>query len=420
MTNMIKLTQFAAIAFIAAVTSTLVVAADTELRALSDFTAIELESGIDADIHYAEVFEVAVTAPDQQLEDIVTERDGSDTLVVRLRKGADSSDQYSVSVTLPMLTSFSMQGSGEASIGDFTGSSIDLSVQGSGDIAVGSLEFETAILSVSGSGDIAVDLLQAESVEANIAGLGAIEISQIQADNMSALIAGSGDMSLAGVVTDLNVKIAGSGDIDGRDLRVENLDGVIAGSGDVDIDQVANDNLTGIGTDIRDLVDLGLDIGVAVDRMGIEHWDDQEEHGNRFGRGFRGESSEGSTFGGIGLWLTGFAATVLSLGMPIIIVALIVTYSYRKKRMEHETLRQFAESDKPIPENMMDSFSPKQAANAGLRSGAVLVALGAGIAVFLISVDAGGAAALGCIPGFVGLAKLAIWKLENKHTQTDN
>lgn len=100
----------------------------------------------------------------------------------------------------------------------------------------------------------------------------------------------------------------------------------------------------------------------------------------------------------------------------MLVVALIAGFSYRKRKAEYETLQRFAVSDQPIPPEVLESLSPKREAKtpqSDLRSGAINIATGAGMAAAGLLIGAEWLLAVACIPAFIGLAKLFIWKMEN-------
>ena len=117
---------------------------------------------------------------------------------------------------------------------------------------------------------------------------------------------------------------------------------------------------------------------------------------------------------GVGESLVAILAISLTLGMPVIIVGIVAYSSYRKKRLMHDTLNQYVNSDRDIPPEVVKLLTASSAPKNNLQSGLVLVGIGAGLVVFFLLVGAGQAAGIGAIPLFIGLAKLLIWKLEKK------
>ncbi len=100
-------------------------------------------------------------------------------------------------------------------------------------------------------------------------------------------------------------------------------------------------------------------------------------------------------------------AIVLGIGGPIALVGIILMYKSRRTRMIHETALLLAEKGQPVPPEL---FIGTDEPASDLRRGAVLIALGLGLAVFMYQLNA--AWSVGFIPIFMGLGYLVVWKLE--------
>lgn len=109
-------------------------------------------------------------------------------------------------------------------------------------------------------------------------------------------------------------------------------------------------------------------------------------------------------------------AIVFTLGMPILIVALILYSGYRRRRLAHETINQFVSSGKEIPpeimQNLFKDAGAAQAPRTNLHKGSVNTGIGLGMVVGFSAIDIEFLAAIGFIFLLVGLAQLLIWKLE--------
>jgi hypothetical protein len=99
---------------------------------------------------------------------------------------------------------------------------------------------------------------------------------------------------------------------------------------------------------------------------------------------------------------------VAVFGMPIAIVAILLYFRHRQSRMMHETIRNMVEKSVPIPPELLAGGSAAWASRASpsarrndLRSGLVLVAVGAGVMML--------AGKYGLIPLFIGLALIITW-----------
>ena len=100
---------------------------------------------------------------------------------------------------------------------------------------------------------------------------------------------------------------------------------------------------------------------------------------------------------------------VASFGLPLVLVALVLYYRHRKEQLTHETIVKLVEKGLPVPPELVD---PPRRAQAGLRAGLVLVALGVALALFFR--DRGPGWSIALIPGLMGAALLLAWKIENR------
>ena len=114
-------------------------------------------------------------------------------------------------------------------------------------------------------------------------------------------------------------------------------------------------------------------------------------------------------------------------GAPVLIVGLIMFFSYWKARSLHRTVRMMVEKGQPVPpELFVEHRTPARARN-DMRKGVVLLMIGLGLIIFfgVVADWDDGVWAIGMIPFLMGAGYLTVWKLEgNKpalsHTSSDN
>lgn len=101
-------------------------------------------------------------------------------------------------------------------------------------------------------------------------------------------------------------------------------------------------------------------------------------------------------------------------GAPVLIVGVIMFFSYIKARSLHKTVRMMVEKGQPVPEALFAAPHTPAKQRSDMRRGVVLVTVGLGIMLFLGAVNEfdGGAWALGLIPFMIGAGYLAIWFME--------
>ena len=124
--------------------------------------------------------------------------------------------------------------------------------------------------------------------------------------------------------------------------------------------------------------------------------------------------------------IVGIIFTTL-FGAPVMIVGVIMFFSYIKARSLHKTVRMMVEKGQPVPEALFAAPHTPAKQRSDMRRGVTLVMVGLGIMLFFAAMSEfeGGSWALGLIPFMIGAGYLAIWVLEgNKLTfnraSTDN
>jgi hypothetical protein len=110
------------------------------------------------------------------------------------------------------------------------------------------------------------------------------------------------------------------------------------------------------------------------------------------------------------------AITMLTVfGAPVLIVGLIMYFSFSKSRALNRTVRMMVEKGQPVPEALLNP-PPAHRQRSDLRRGVILTMIGLGVMVFLGAVNdwEGGSWTLGLIPFLIGAGYLLVWKLDTK------
>jgi hypothetical protein len=110
------------------------------------------------------------------------------------------------------------------------------------------------------------------------------------------------------------------------------------------------------------------------------------------------------------------AITLLTVfGAPVLIVGLIMYFSFSRSRALQKTVRMMVEKGQPVPEALLNP-PPAQRQRSDLRRGVILTMIGVGLMVFLAAVNdwEGGSWTLGLIPFLIGTGYLLVWKLDTK------
>jgi hypothetical protein len=108
-----------------------------------------------------------------------------------------------------------------------------------------------------------------------------------------------------------------------------------------------------------------------------------------------------------------FIVFLAIFGTPIMIVALIMYFSFSKSRAMHRTVRMMVEKGQPVPESLLNP-PPVIRQRSDLRRGVVLLMVGTGLMVFFGACNdwEGGAWSIGIIPFLIGAGYLLVWRLD--------
>ena len=114
----------------------------------------------------------------------------------------------------------------------------------------------------------------------------------------------------------------------------------------------------------------------------------------------------------IGSIMVTITAILFTLGSPILIVALLLFFSYRKRKQRAQLVEKFLDAGKDVPPEVLASFADNGDSGNNLQSGLKLCGIGMGIFLFFGLMIDWGIASVGLIPLCIGIARLLIWKLD--------
>jgi hypothetical protein len=182
--------------------------------ALVGFDRVELKGSDDVRVSKGASFSVTAAGPQKMLDDLdISVVDG--TLIVS-RKSKDSwtwssGEGVKVSVTLPLIKSAALSGSGDLSVDSSADDKFEAAVGGSGDLTLANITAASVSLSLAGSGGIKVKGAT-KALEIELAGSGNVDAKDLKTETLSASLAGSGDID-ASATGKAEVSLAGSGDV---------------------------------------------------------------------------------------------------------------------------------------------------------------------------------------------------------------
>lgn len=117
-----------------------------------------------------------------------------------------------------------------------------------------------------------------------------------------------------------------------------------------------------------------------------------------------------------------YLVPIMALLIPIVAIVMGVSAKMRREQLLHETLRQFADKGQPLPPELLAQLgadmgegtqAPRTRAFNSLLGGAVNLALGLALALMFYAMQPDSWLwAIGCLPGFIGVALLLVWWVE--------
>jgi hypothetical protein len=177
---------------------------------LTGFDKVSANGAFDVTLTVGSAESITVEGNEERVKNLKAEvKDG--TLVLEENSSGlfGNSGKLHVTITVPKLTGYAINGSGDATINGVKSDAFALEVNGSGDITI-SGESTNCSIGVNGSGDINAKGLKSKKATVTIAGSGDIEVSA--SDDLTVTVAGSGDVKYFGDPK-VTQSVTGSGDI---------------------------------------------------------------------------------------------------------------------------------------------------------------------------------------------------------------
>lgn len=208
-----------------------------QVAEMQPFEKVNLAGPIDVIVEQGESHTVRVEATVEQLEKmtIYVENGG---LYIDQRKSEPSKtfDGVKVYVSLPMMKTLSIAGSGDITVPKALDvADLNISIAGTGDVTIAQLKCHDLYISIAGTGDVTMGPVLANVVKCDVAGTGDIDIAGLTCKTLDNSIAGTGDMTFNNLdVEHVNSSIAGMGDVILRGKAGGHKESV-AGLGKVDV-----------------------------------------------------------------------------------------------------------------------------------------------------------------------------------------
>ncbi|MHB8077645.1 MAG: head GIN domain-containing protein [Candidatus Krumholzibacteriia bacterium] len=176
---------------------------------VSGFDRIALDGGFDVTVTVGNATEVAATV-DDNLAELFTAEVENGTLRLDWAKACRPSRKCRVTVAVPELKGFTVNGAGDVDISGVQGALLELRINGAGDMEVAG-SVDVLELTVSGAGDVAAGDLAAQDVEVRVSGAGDATVRA--ARRLDATVSGVGDITYLGDPAEKRTRVSGVGGI---------------------------------------------------------------------------------------------------------------------------------------------------------------------------------------------------------------
>ncbi len=159
---------------------------------------------------------------------------------------------------------------------------------------------------------------------------------------------------------------------------------------------------------LKKLSDKGLveqdSIDISLDTHGFDH------SGHFHSSGFEDDFDE--------TIIIPVLAILLIFGSPLLIVAIVVIQSYRKRKLLHNSIDKLIDKGMDIPPELFDSMQNKPKNPVGyLKKGVLLTAVGIGVFIWLAALAGSDVATVGLIPLLIGIGYIVLYKVDRRKAE---
>jgi len=181
----------------------------SEVREVSEFSRIVIESSADVNLKVGETQRVEVFAEDDEIGDVLT-RVRNETLYITIDSKRWRHHGANLEISLKTLEGIEIDGSGDVVATNVDSDQLEIEIDGSGDVELDG-SCGTLTIDVSGSGDINSRNLKCANASVDINGSGDVDI--FASESLMLEINGSGDVTVYGDPAKFRPSINGSGDL---------------------------------------------------------------------------------------------------------------------------------------------------------------------------------------------------------------
>jgi hypothetical protein len=189
--------------------------ADQQPRKLDNFVGINVKGPINMQVDIGKAQSVTITGEKAFIDNVQTVVDGGVLRVSYDDKGPKNiKGESKIIITVPALTSFRVQGAGQADLNGVSGERIDISFEGAGALHANG-KVKLLRLKAQGVGEVNTKELKTERADVNFNGMGDVAVHASHTLNL--VVRGMGSLSYYGHPKTVNKSVGGFGSINAKD-----------------------------------------------------------------------------------------------------------------------------------------------------------------------------------------------------------
>ncbi len=186
-----------------------------QTRTVPAFKAINNKGAFSLVVEVGKVQSVVVKGDDKFISKVVTEVIGDELMVsYREKNSIKISDETQITVTVPELVKFKMEGAGTTVINNVAGPRFDVNYEGVGSLIVTG-KTQTLKLKVHGVGMVDTKGLIAETADVNLEGVGSVKV--YASERLKASVQGIGSLNYYGNPRSISKSVEGIGSMHAGD-----------------------------------------------------------------------------------------------------------------------------------------------------------------------------------------------------------
>ncbi|MFZ3003063.1 MAG: DUF2807 domain-containing protein [Undibacterium umbellatum] len=185
--------------------------ADEQTRNLPTFKSIKTRSAFSLVVEVGKAQSVQIKGSERFINNVTTEVIGDELVISYKEKNSVKiSDNSQVTISIPELSKFKMEGAGKTVLNNLSGPHFALSYEGAG-LLVANGKVKSFTLRAEGVGLVETKDLIAEQVDARIEGVGSVSVNA--RDSLNATVQGIGSLTYYGHPRNVSKSVEGIGSV---------------------------------------------------------------------------------------------------------------------------------------------------------------------------------------------------------------